>query len=65
MANSCDVRVEQALIDHMHDDNAPKVDSIKTLSTEVKSKIANLEDLGLTATKIRRNLFVSHKLFIL
>lgn len=59
MANSCDVRVEQALIEHMHDDNAPKVDSIKSLSSEVKGKIAVLEDMGLTATKIRRSLFVS------
>jgi hypothetical protein len=59
VANSCDVRVEKALIEHMHEENVPKVDYVKTLSSEVKAKIALLENMGMTATKIRRSLFVS------
>jgi hypothetical protein len=61
VANSCDVNVEHALIDHNHADTKQnyKPDSIRTLSTDVKNKIALLESTGITATKIRRHLFVS------
>ncbi|KAI6190811.1 hypothetical protein M3Y97_00159000 [Aphelenchoides bicaudatus] len=59
VANSCDVNVEHAIIEHVHNDSPQtyKPDSIRTLSSDVKAKISLLEKAGMTATKIRRHLF--------